>query len=176
MKNAVRKRPATKRHNSRQDHPTPAEFICAIEGRFDLIGIDLAGTKRDHVTARFISPKENSLKQDWAALLKGKLGYLNPPFDPITPWVEKSIAEALKGTRFVMLSRASVDSNWFWKMFPYCTVYALKSRIKFVGSRDTFPEPLILSAFNCMAIPGPTIESVGCGRLHRWNWKLDATR
>lgn len=165
--------PATNRHRSDQDHPTPRDFICAIEGRFDLIALDLAATARNRKHGRFISPREDSLKQDWQTLLKGGMGYLNPPFDPITPWVEKCVAEARKGTRFVMLSRASIDAKWFWQMFPHCTVYALSPRIKFVGARDVYPSPLILSAFNCMATPGPSIEGSGCSRILRWHWRLD---
>ncbi len=143
------------RHSSNQAHPTPREFICAIEGRFDLIEIDLAATKTNAKAGRFLSPKENSLKQDWAALLKGKLGYLNPPFDPITPWVDKCVEEAVKGARIVLLSRASIDTAWFWKMLPHCTVYALSPRIKFVGSKQGYPNP---AAVEQPARPGCQFE------------------
>lgn len=161
----------TNRHKSRQDHPTPWEFMSAIEQRFGLVAIDLAATKRNSKAGEnFISPKQNSLKCDWTALLKDRLGYLNPPFDPITPWADKAIEEAVKGARFVMLTQASIDSKWFWKMFPYCTTYALRSRITFIGSTHSFPKPLILSAFNCVRLGA---EAGPCGRLHEWDWMKD---
>ena len=168
---SIKSIPATKRHRSRQDHPTPWSFMSAIENRFGNVVLDLAATKTNSKAGRFISPRENSLKQDWKVMLNGELGYLNPPFDPIRPWADKCVEEAIKGARFVMLTQASVDSNWFWEMFPYCTSYALRPRLTFIGSKDAFPKPLILSAFNCVRLgaePGP------CGRLHRWNWLIDA--
>jgi len=172
----TRKPPATNRHKSRQDHPTPREFICAVEGRFDLIEIDLAATARNHKAPLYITPRQNSLKQDWTALLHGKMGYLNPPFDPIAPWIAKCVEEAKKGARFVVLSRASIDSNWFWAMAPYCTSYALTPRIKFVGSKQGYPAALMLSAFNLVAAPGPCITNGRFnGALYRWHWKADAT-
>jgi len=171
----TRKPPATKRHRSRQDHPTPQEFLCALEGRFGLIELDLAATPKNAKAPRFITPREDSLKQDWTALLDGQLGYLNPPFDPIAKWIEKCVEEAIKGARFVLLTRASVDANWFWKMVPHCTVYALTPRIKFVGSKQGYPSPLILSAFNCKATPAPCVTNGRFKGLYRWHWKADAT-
>lgn len=167
-----RRSPKTNRHKSRQDHPTPWEFISAVEKRFDLIEIDLASTARDAKAGRFISRKENSLKQDWTKLLNGGLGYLNPEWDPITPFVEKVVEESIKGARLGVLSQASVDSDWFWLMERYCKTYALKGRIRFEGSKYVFPKPLIFSSFNCAARPGDTIER-GKNGLYRWHWKLD---
>ena len=158
------------RHKSKQDHPTPWEFISAIEHRFDLVAIDLASTRKDAKAGEFITPKQDSLKCDWTAMLHGRFGYLNPPFDPITPWADKAIEEAKKGARFVMLTQASVDSKWFWTMFPYCTTYALRSRLTFIGSKYSFPKPLILSAFNCVRLGA---EAGPCGRLHEWDWIKD---
>lgn len=165
--------PTTNRHNSAQDHATPLEFICAVEGRFDLIEIDLAATESNTKAGRWLTPEENSLEQDWAAALAGRFGYLNPEFDPILPWVDKCIEQAARGARFGMLSRAAIDSKWFWKMERHCTVYALKQRIKFIGSPDPYPSPLIFSSFNCVAEEGPTIEK-GRNGLYLWDWKADS--
>ena len=158
------------RHRSSQVHSTPQEFVVAVEGRFDLVALDLAATKRNAVVPEFVSRRQNSLKQDWAKLLKGGLGYLNPPFDPMGPWIEKCVEEAKKGARFVVLSQASVDSNWFWAMFPYCACFALTPRIKFVGQKCCFPKPLILSAFNLV---GHGVAEWEVGHLARWHWKRD---
>jgi hypothetical protein len=158
------------RHKSRQDHPSPWPFISAVENRFDLIAIDLAATARNAKAGEYITPRQNSLKCDWSKMLAGRFGYLNPPFDPIGPWADKVIEEAIKGARFGMLTQASIDAKWFWKIFPYGTTYALRSRITFIGSTQPFPKPLIFSAFNCVRLgaePGP------CGRLHEWDWMKD---
>jgi hypothetical protein len=159
------------RHKSKQDHPTPWNLISAIENRFDLIAIDLAATAKNAKAGEFISKRQNSLKCDWTAMLKGRFGFLNPPFDPVGPWVDKIIEEAIKGARFGVLTQGSIDSKWFWKMFPYCTTYALRKRPIFIGSTQPFPKPIIFSSFNCVRLgaePGP------CGRLHEWDWTKDA--
>ena len=153
------------RHRGNQAHPTPWEFVSAMESRFGPLEIDLAARKKDAKAGRFISRRENSLKQDWTMLLRGGIGYLNPPFDPITPWINKCVEEAVKGARLLVLSRASIDANWFWTMYSHCEVYALAPRLKFVGSNDVYPGSLILSAFNF---------GVWSGRIERWYWRRDA--
>jgi len=170
----TRQPPATKRHRSRQNHPTPWGFICAIENRFDMIEIDLAATKTVRKAGRFITPKQNSLRQDWTTMLDGKMGYLNPPFDPVTPWIEKCVEEAVKGARFVALLRASIDAHWFWKMAHHCTVYAISPRIKFIGSKQGYPSSLIVASFNCVAVPGPTVTNGRFKGLYRWQWIADS--
>lgn len=170
--------PTMRRHKSNQAHETPWELISAIEKRFGLIEIDLAATSKNTKAGRYISKKENSLKCDWAKMLNGELGYLNPEFDPVTPWIEKSIEQQLRGARFVALLQGSMDANWFWKMLRHCVVYALEPRVKFEGETDVFPKPLVLSAFNCRHNnePGDTIERIP-GKFHglyRWHWKFDS--
>lgn len=168
--------PMTRRHLSDQAHATPVEFTCAVEGRFDLIDLDLAATKSNAVHDPFISPKQDSLKQDWTKLLDGGMGYLNPPFDPIESWIDKCCAEAANGARFVLLSRGQVDANWFWSMEEAAAgIYALTPRITFVGSKDAYPSPLVLTAFNVEPEPGGRIEhsDEGVGKLKRWHWKHD---
>lgn len=162
--------PTMKRFRSSQVHSTPVEFLSAVEGRFRLVDLDLAATRRNAVVPRFISLKQNSLKQDWAKLLKGKMAYLNPPFDPMDPWASKCIEQFHRGAQFVMLCQASIDSNWFWKMFPYCAVYALTPRIKFVGHKTGFPKPLILCAFNLV---GHGVTELEVGHISRWHWQKE---
>ena len=170
--------PTIRRFKSLQVHGSPVELLAAVEGRFGLIDIDLAATAKNRVCTRFISRSENSLKQNWTKLLRGRIGYLNPPFDPMAPWADKCVEEARKGARFVMLCQASVDSNWFWKIFPHCAVYALSPRIRFcntrgVQSRTGFPKPLILCAFNLV---GSGVNEWEVGHIARWDWKNENSK
>jgi phage N-6-adenine-methyltransferase len=162
--------PTMTRHISSQVHSTPPDLVVAIEGRFDLVAVDLAATARNAVVPDFISRRQNSLKTDWTKLLAGRMGYLNPPFDPMRPWVNKCVEEAKKGARFVVISQASIDANWFWQMFPHCATFALTPRIKFVGNKTGFPKPLLLSAFNLI---GHGVAEWEVGHLARWHWKRD---
>jgi hypothetical protein len=169
--------PTMRRHRSNQSHETPWELISAIEKRFGLIELDLAATAKNKKAGRHISKQQDSLKCNWAKMLNGGLGYLNPEFDPVTPWIEKSIEQKLEGARFVDLLQGSMDANWFWKMLRHCQVYALEPRVTFLGEKDVFPKPLVLSAFNCQHNnePGKTIERIP-GKFHglyRWHWTFD---
>jgi phage N-6-adenine-methyltransferase len=162
--------PTMRRFQSSGTHQTPVELHSAIAGRFDLIEIDLAANHRNAVVPRFISKKENALRRDWTNLLRGKMGYLNPPFDPVGPWIDKAVEEAEKGARFVMLCQASIDADWFWQMFPLCAVYALSPRIKFVGHTAGFPKALILCAFNLL---GHGVAKREVGHVSRWLWQRE---
>jgi hypothetical protein len=162
--------PTMRRHQSSGVVQTPVEFHSAVEGRFDVVYMDLAATKTNAIVPRFISPKQNSFKQNWTKLLKGNMGYLNPPFDPVGPWAEKAATEAEAGARFVVLCKASIDADWFWLMFPTAAVYALSPRIKFVGHNTGFPHPMILCAFNLV---GHGVAKREVGRITRWHWQRE---
>jgi hypothetical protein len=162
--------PTMRRHQSSGSHSTPPELLSAIEGRFDLIGIDLAADSRNAVTVEYISRKENSLKQNWTKLLKGRLGYLNSPFDPMDPWADKSIYESSQGARLGVLGQASVGSNWFWKMFPLCATYVLTPRPIFLGHKSSFPKDVIFCAFNLV---GSGVRKSEVGRITRWQWQRE---
>ena len=164
--------PTMKRHQSAQDLETPDEFIHAVERKFALFSWDLACRTENCKAPQGITyPHADSLQVDWHKLrnpfdsrLKALL-WLNPPFDPITPWVQKCTAESQLGAEILLLSQASVDSNWFWSyVYPYATVYTI-DRIRFVGQQHVYPKPLILSHY----APGN-----GFNPLRRWRWKEDA--
>jgi phage N-6-adenine-methyltransferase len=162
--------PTTRRHSSSGTHATPDEFHSAIEGRFGAIAIDLAASKSNAIVPRFFSREQNSLKKNWATLLSGGIGYLNPPFDPMAPWVDKSEMESQQGARLLVLCQASVGADWFWQMFPFCAVYALTPRLTFVGHKSGFPKDLILCAFNLV---GDGVSKREVGRITRWYWQRE---
>lgn len=158
---------ALKRGRSKQTVETPQDFIDAVIKKFGPLVLDLAGSEKNKKAPLVYTKKENSLKQDWC-LTKGLL-WLNPPFDPISPWAEKCAKESRRGAEILLLSRASVDSSWYWNyVFPYATSYCLLPRIKFVGHYHTFPAPLMLSHY---------CEGAGKEALRLWRWvplkKLD---
>jgi hypothetical protein len=111
-------------------------------------------------------------------MLHGGIGYLNPPFDPIQPWITKVCKEVELGARLLLLSRGQIDANWFWQMEPLASVYALYPRIVFdnqfdrAGNRipdgqgDGYASPLIISALNF----GPKLP------MQRWIWKESKKR
>ena len=113
--------PPQKRGKSDSAKGTPPEFISAVQSRFGgFLNIDLAATEADRKAGRYISPEEDSLSMDWAALPELQrpqgLAWLNPPYDRIEPWAWKC-AETMKDPRvkgrILFLVPASVGAKWF---------------------------------------------------------------
>lgn len=154
--------PSVKRFRSEQAVSTPWEFIRAVEARFGPIAVDLAATDENTKGPRWITPEQDTFTADWYRMLDGGLGWLNPEFDPMKKWVQKCANEVGKGAEFLVLSPASVGSNWFWDYVqPFATVYCVTPRLIFEGSSDPYPKDLILSHYN----QNPNHE------LQRWKWK-----
>lgn len=176
--------PAVKRGKSEQVVSTPWEFIRAVEAKFGHIAVDLAATRENAKARVFISPEIDTFKQDWREWLKGGLGWLNPEFDPMTLWVELCAKQSQNGARFVVLSPASISTNWFWDYVrPYATVYSVSPRIPFEGSHNAFPpkhprageRKCDESCVGCCPYPKDLMLSHYCTKpnheLQRWRWK-----
>ena len=163
------------RGESAQDIETPDEFIDAVASRFGNPKFDLAATEANKKAEWYYGPGsslgEDSLAMNWSRIAwvernepQRKLLWLNPPFDPIEPWVAKCAEEYQRGARILLLCRGSIDSNWWWQYIqPNAVVYALTPRIKFVGQAQGYPSPLVLCTFNVLGVPG--------GPIQRWRWR-----
>jgi phage N-6-adenine-methyltransferase len=141
---------ANNRHRSKQDYETPPEFIAACEARFGPIVFDLAASFHNKKAECFFQESENSLIQPWHEidLLPNGTCWLNPPFGVIGPWASKCRLEAALGCRILMLTPASVDSNWWAEnVHGVADVYFVSPRIQFLGADDPYPKSLALSCF-----------------------------
>lgn len=176
--------PTVKRFQSEQVVATPWFFMLAVEQKFGPIAVDLAATYENKKAQWFISPEDDTFKQDWRERLKGGLGWLNPEFDPMDKWVELCAKQQQNGAEFLVLSPASVSTNWFWSYVqPYATVYCVTPRIPFVGSHNVFPPTHPRAGERkcgaeceaCCPYPKDLILSHYCARpnheLQRWKWK-----
>lgn len=148
-----KKMPKQKPGESKQDYGTPPEFIQAVEARFGMLTFDLAATSRNTVVpdtpsgiCRYFSRRKNSLAQDWR-MIHGLL-WLNPEFERIGRWAEKCAASASSRTRIMLLTPASVGSEWFANhVHPNAITLGLRPRLIFVGERQPYPKDLMLSLF-----------------------------
>ena len=146
------KMPAQKPHRSRQDYGSPREFLDAVERRFGPIAVDLAAHRENHAVDRWLGPggeHENSFDVDWSRLAPGRWLWLNPPFSKIDPWAAKCAMEHKRGARIIMLTPASVSTEWFadhveGKAF----VIPLRPRLTFVDCEDPYPKDCALSVFD----------------------------
>ena len=152
----ARKMPPQKRGKSDSAKGTPPEFISAVQSRFGgFLNIDLAATEADRKAGRYISPEEDSLSMDWAALPELQrpqgLAWLNPPYDRIEPWAWKC-AETMKDPRvkgrILFLVPASVGAKWFEEsVWGKARCYFLRDRIQFMGEKWPYPKDNILAVY-----------------------------
>lgn len=131
--------PVQKPGKSKQDYGTPWPLIRAIEARWGPLTIDLAARADNAKCPEFITPEQDSLKEDWGERIGSGNGWLNMEFADIEPWVKKCNLwlyrprPALKGS-IKTLTPASVGAEWF---ADYCEghmkIVGLRPRIKFEG-------------------------------------------
>lgn len=155
------------RQASKQDHETPADFLAAVVARFGPLHVDLA-CRRDNAKAPlYLTEEIDSLSVGWARMFPGRTMWLNPPFNRIAPWAEKCACEAIElartGGRILMLTPASVGSEWFTEhVHDRARVHPLSPRLTFVGQTQPFPKDCILSVYG--ELPG----------FLPWRWKARA--
>lgn len=144
MSKAKRTGPSINRGASFQAYRTPPEFLTAVCKRFDIDqwAWDLAADA-NAVSPNYYDEKQNSLVQDWN--FSGGVGWLNPPFNDITPWVRKAYLSTRLTNRVAMLIPASVGSNW-WRDWVHkkCHVVLLNGRLTFVGQTQPYPRDCAL--------------------------------
>lgn len=165
--------PSINRAESSGDIWTPWEFIRAVEYKFGPIAIDLAASGPQCAKGpRWITPEEDSLKQDWATMLGGGLGWDNCPFRNITPWAKYHAQQWERGAETLLLVPGSVGANWYWDWVePFAQVYSV-GRMIFDNCFDRRTGQLVTTPYAkdlilCHYDPGDYTE-----RMLRWDWKL----
>jgi hypothetical protein len=155
--------PVQKPARSRQDYGTPQAFIDAVIGRFGPIAWDLAASAENNKAPgrNFIDEETDSLSIPWNELPGDGWLWLNPPFGMSRQFAEKCAYEAMFGARILMLTPASVGSEWFNDFVKECAhVIALRPRITFEGEKDPYPKDLILSVY-----------AYGLTGFSTWRWR-----
>ena len=195
--------------DSKQDYKTPADFMASVVRRFGPITFDLAARDYNTQSPNYFAPctgpegplprdpkavAMDSLEQPWAHMATSRfrregskgLLWLNPEFGDIPTWATKCKEESYHlGANILMLSPASVGSNWFCDLIAgYADVYLLKPRLSFIPgqlyNKDCmmahycYPEDRSFGPFRTPSM-GP--DGAFCSHLHRyisvWNWKTN---
>lgn len=80
---------------------------CNLRYRF---GIDLAASERNAKCPLYFSLSLNAFSVDWLDFVREQgaapVGFLNPPYSDITPWMQKAVEQAKRGFTTVMLCPA----------------------------------------------------------------------
>jgi phage N-6-adenine-methyltransferase len=147
------------RTKTRQDYAAPRAFTEACERRFGPLTWDLAASEINAKAPRFLSEEQDSLKQDWLSL-PGNL-WLNPPFANIAPWAAKCAAARDRAGWLLMLTPASIGTNWFEEHVLGKAYVLGVPRLTFVGEKDPYPKDLML-----------TLWGYGVSGFGAWDWKV----
>lgn len=146
----------------------PPDFLAAVKRRSGLkeFAIDLAASPDNAVAPLFYTEAENALTQPWRTKAR-EIGWLNPPFADIAPWVEKAWRESQIGARLVMLVPAAVGANW-WRDHVHGKAFALllNGRLTFVGQKDCYPKDCALLVYGPDVAPG----------YDMWSWAPPAKK
>lgn len=152
-----------------QDVGTDPKFFEIANKQFNF-GWDLACTKDNDLITKnderegWYYPNHNSLDLDWTMFDQYGWLWLNPPYKDIAPWAQKCAEESQKGAKIVMLTPASVGSQWFAKWaYPYAYIRMLTGRLTFKGHETPYPKDCMISIFD---------------NFHKgidlWNWRYVA--
>jgi hypothetical protein len=174
------KGPKTKRHKSETVVQTDPLFIAAVKREFGPLKVDLAANEHNHQAPNWLGPGSDypdALDKVLAWWHLGPGVWLNPPFDPIAPWVAKARTEAYRayaerdefgaGFQLLLLCPLSPGTNW-WRdhVEPWATPIAV-GRQKFVGRKDPFRRDLALCVYQSRPAKIP-------GKIYRWDWNNTA--
>ncbi len=92
---------------------------------------DLSASADNSKCSNFYSEQDNSLEQDWNKL-RGWL-WLNPPYSPLKPWVQKAQAAYKNGAQIAMLIPPILNTKYFSETPP--------TKILFIVGRIPFLNP-----------------------------------
>lgn len=174
--------PKVKRHRSETIVQTDPLFIQAVVREFGDLTVDLAANESNHQADIWLGPgavEADSLGERVTWWANSPNQWLNPPFDPILPWVRKAHTQALLANghqrefpgvadfRLLLLCPLAVGTRW-WRdhVEPWATPIAV-GRQTFVGSEYPFPKDLALCVYQARPCKAP-------GKLYRWDWKNTA--
>lgn len=126
---------------------TPKHFFEKLNRiyRFD---IDVCAVPQNAKCAKFYTPEEDGLKQEW----KGHC-WCNPPYGrDVGKWVKKARDSAENGATVVMLLPARTDTAWFHDYIMHggvpTSICFVRDRIKFGNAKNNAPFPSIVVTFN----------------------------
>lgn len=110
--------------------------------RFD---VDLCADESNSKCEFYFDEKENSLNQDWSRIrvdtmvygqYRFNVGFCNPPYSNIKPWILKAIEETQKGFTTVMLIPTPNGESYYKDVFKYAR------KITFIHGRVAFYNPI----------------------------------
>jgi phage N-6-adenine-methyltransferase len=115
----------------RYDWETPSAVFAEYDAEFHFT-LDVCATSATAKCARFFSPEQNGLLQDWG----DDVCWMNPPYGPqIAAWMEKAWRSSLAGATVVCLVPSRTGTRWWHDWVKgKAEVRERQGRITFVGA------------------------------------------
>lgn len=120
--------------DARDEWRTPP-FVFDFWARRFRFDVDLAANVHNTMCQDWIDRETDALTVDWADYGQG-VGFLNPPYSDIEPWLEKARAEAARGfTTVALLPVANGQLFYGRQLFGIASeVWWISGRIAFLDS------------------------------------------
>lgn len=131
--------------SEKDDWETPPAFFAQLDEEFGFT-LDVCATADNAKCARYFSPEEDGLAQDWG----NNVCWMNPPYGRVVikRWMKKAFEAAKAGATAVCLIPARTDtSSWWWEYVIRGEVRFIRGRIKFVGGNSSAPFPSAVVVF-----------------------------
>ncbi|MGE0289545.1 MAG: DNA N-6-adenine-methyltransferase [Bradyrhizobium sp.] len=130
-------------HNSktpvedRDEWRTPPWLFEWLDDRFDF-HIDLAATRGNALCPLYVTKDGDAMSKDWHEFDNATVGWCNPPYSKIDPWVDKAILEQMLGFTTVMVFPSVNGEERFADIFTHCSeVIDIVGRVHFLRPDGT---------------------------------------
>lgn len=120
---------------------TPDDLFGPLNAEFNF-GLDACASHGAQKCSMYIPPEMDALVVDWGDFMIAcgvttthHAVWINPPFNPMTPWVDKVLEEHAAGLDIVLLCNAATGTLWFRKLAE------VAAQIRFTTGRVAFLHP-----------------------------------
>ena len=125
---------------------TPQDLFEELDAEFHF-DLDVSALPENAKCARFFTPKDDGLKQEWTGTC-----WMNPPYGrTVGKWIEKARHSAEEnGATVVCLLPARTDTTWWHEHIAGsgAEVRFLKGRLKFGDQDNSAPFPSVIVVFH----------------------------
>ena len=118
---------------------TPDDLFGPLHTEFNF-GMDACASHGAEKCPVYIASEIDALALNWRAWMyacgvQRRTVWINPPFNPMTPWVDKVLDEHAAGLDIVLLCNAATGTMWFRKLAE------VAAQIRFTTGRVAFLHP-----------------------------------
>ena len=123
---------------------TPQDLFDAWDAVYNF-ELDVCASPDNAKCQTYFTKEQDGLAQDWS----NKVCWMNPPYGrEIGKWMKKAYESSRQGATVVCLVPSRTDTAWWHDYADKGTVFFLRGRLKFGGSKNSAPFPSAVVVFN----------------------------